>query len=163
MVETVATWLLLAERSETSAPMRDGPTLPAVDSSTYRRIMIGSLGALALLVVSIWVINPLGDDSALPAPVEDVFPLPGDTVVRQTVVEIDLPVGYAIELEIDGIRIPAREIGLIEGTGEWSWGPGPGHLWEVWEGGEHTVTVHWDVVGGPRRDPGSFTWVFRVI
>lgn len=133
-----------------------------MDARTYRRIMIGSAAALVALVAAIWVINPLGDDAALPAPLEDVFPLPGDTVVRQTVVEVDLPAGYVIDLEIDGIRIPSRELGLIEGTGLWSWGPGPDKLWEIWDGGEHTVTVRWDRVDGGRPDPGEFTWTFRI-
>lgn len=124
--------------------------------------MIGSIGALVALVVAVWVANPLGADAGLPAPLEGVFPLPGDTVVRQTVVEVDLPVGYVIELEIDGIKIPASELGFVEGTGQWSWGPGPTSLWEIWDGGEHTVTVRWDRVGGGRPDPGSFTWTFRV-
>jgi hypothetical protein len=133
-----------------------------VDHTTYRRIMLGSLAALAVIVIAIWVINPLGDDAALPAPLEGVFPLPGDTVVRQTVVGVDLPVGYTLDLEIDGIRIPAEEIGSVPATGQYSWGPGPGRLWEVWDGGEHTVTIRWDRAPGSQPDPGEYTWTFRV-
>ena len=133
-----------------------------MDRATYRRIMIGALVTLLAVVAFVWIVNPLGDDAALPEPLEAVFPLPGDTVVRQTVVEVDLPAGYAIEMEIDGIRIPPNEIGFIEGTGLFSWGPGPASLWETWDAGEHTVVVRWDRVDGSRPAPGQFTWTFRV-
>lgn len=138
-------------------------TLHAVNASTYRRVMVVSLVALVVVIVGIWVVNPLGDDAALPDPLEGVFPLPGDTVIRQAVIEVDLPVGYEIELEVDGIRIPRAEIGSVPATGQWSWGPGPGMLWEAWQPGEHTVTVRWDRSAGSRPDPGEFTWVFRVV
>lgn len=133
-----------------------------MDRTTYRRLMIGLGAALALVVAFIWIVNPLGDEAALPTPLQDVFPPPGDTVVRQTVIEVDLPVGYEIELEVDGVRIPDSEVTLLEGTGIWTWGPGPGRLWEVWEGGDHTVTVRWDTTSG-LPDPGQFTWSFRVV
>ena len=68
----------------------------------------------------------------------------------------------AAGMVIDGISIPRAEIGLLEGTGRWSWGPGPGRLWEAWESGEHTALVSWNRIGSGRSDPGSFTWVFRV-
>lgn len=131
-------------------------------SSTYQRLLIGLAISLVAVVAAVWMINPLGDDAALPDPLEEVFPLPGDTVVRQTVIEVDLPVGYEIELEVDGITIPPNEIALLEGTGRWSWGPGPNRLWEVWDAGEHTVTVRWDSAPGAVPDPGSFSWGFRV-
>lgn len=124
--------------------------------------MLGATVALVGLVLAIWVVNPLGDDAALPDPLEEVFPLPGDTVVRQTVISVDLPVGYEIELEIDGVTIPEAELGVVAATGRWSWGPGPERLWETWEPGEHTVVVRWDSAAGTRPDPGEFSWTFRV-
>jgi hypothetical protein len=132
-----------------------------VDHSTYRRVMIGSIVALVAVVAAVWLINPLGDDAALPDPLEEVFPLPGDTVVRQTVISIDVPVGYDIEIEVDGIRIPQAEIGTVQATGRRSWGPGPGRLWEMWEPGEHSVTVTWTRQSG-RPDTGEYTWSFRI-
>lgn len=132
-----------------------------MDAASYRRIMIGLLVALVSIVAIVIVLNPSGDEPVLPEPLEEVFPLPGDTVVQQTVVSIDLPVGYDIELEIDGILIPAAEIGSVPATGRWSWGPGPARLWASWTPGEHTVTVRWDRTSG-RPDPGAFTWTFRV-
>lgn len=135
---------------------------PPMDSRTYSRIIAACTVALLLVVAVVWLVNPLGDDAALPDPLEGVFPLPGDTVVRQTMIEVDLPAGYEVELEVDGISIPDEELGLLEGTGRWSWGPGPGRLWDVWDGGEHSVTARWDRPAGTTPDPGSFTWVFRV-
>jgi hypothetical protein len=132
-----------------------------MDASTYRRVMTGLLVALVSIVTIVLVLDPTGEEPDLPDPLEEVFPLPGDTVVQQTVVSIDLPVGYDIELEIDGVRIPRTEIGAVAATGRWSWGPGPNRLWSAWEPGEHTVTVRWDRTSG-RPDPGEFTWTFRV-
>ncbi len=133
-----------------------------MDTHLYRRTIAALLAALAGLVLLVWAMAPSGDATALPNPLEAVFPLPGDTVVKQTVIEVDLPVGYTLDLEVDGIRIPSAEIGLVEGIGRYSWGPGPGNLWETWTGGEHTVTIRWDRTTGNQPDPGEFTWVFRV-
>lgn len=103
-----------------------------------------------------------GEDAALPEPLQGVFPLPGDTVVRQTAIEVDLPVGYSLDLEVDGTRIPPAEIGHTPATGVYLWQPGPTSLFEVWEGGEHEITIRWDRVAGGRPDPGAFSWTFRV-
>ena len=133
-----------------------------VDERRFRQIIAASMVTLAIVVLAAWILNPAGDEASLPEPLQGVFPHPGDTVVRQTMIEVDLPVGYSIELEIDGIPIPTQEIGLLQGTGRWSWGPAPGNLWEEWVGGEHTVTVSWNRPPGSLPDPGDFTWTFRV-
>jgi hypothetical protein len=107
-------------------------------------------------------VYPEGEDTGLPDPLEAVFPRPGDAVVRQTAVEVDLPVGYDLDLYVDGRRIPEVEVGLTESTGEWVWQPAPGRSVERWSGGEHTVLITWDRVEGGRPDPGEFEWSFRV-
>lgn len=118
--------------------------------------------ALAALVVAVWAVAPSGDEVELPRPLEAVFPLPGDTVVRQTAVEVDLPVGYTLEMSIDGITISSAEIAFTAGTGRYQWQPGPGRLFEVWEGGEHTITAQWNRTSGGPPDAGEFEWTFRV-
>ena len=114
---------------------------------TQRRfaIVIATLtAAFAAVVGAVILLSPEGDPPPLPDPLESVFPLPGDAVVRQTAIEVDLPIGYRLEIEVDGVWIPPHEIGYI------------------WEPGDHTVTIRWDTVEGTRPDPGEFTWTFRV-
>jgi len=133
-----------------------------VNARRYRQIIIGSVALLAALIAAVWTLNPRGEESPLPEPVESVFPLPGDTVVRQTAIEVDLPVGYSLDLNVDGMAIPQIEIGFTPATGHSIWQPGPTKLFEVWESGDHTITIRWDRVSGGAPDPGEFTWKFRV-
>ena len=133
-----------------------------VDHRRFRFVIILLTLALASVVGLAVLLTPGGAPQDLPAPLESVFPLPGDAVVRQTAVEVDLPIGYTLEIEVDGIWIPPHEIGLTEATGRWIWQPSPDSVVGFWEPGDHTVTVRWDRIAGGRPDPGEFTWTFRV-
>lgn len=127
------------------------------------RLLYLAFGTALVAVVAVTVVlAPQGEETVVPAPLEAVFPEPGDTVVRQTVVEIDLPVGYSLELYVDGAPVPDEEIGVTPSTGRYVWQPGPGRSLEVWPPGEHTIRVVWDRTEGGRPDPGEYTWVFRV-
>ena len=109
------------------------------------------------------VLAPTGEETTIPAPLESIFPNPGDTVVRQTIIEVDLPVGYTIELYVDGIWIPPDEIGFDRPRPAASSGSHPRA--ERWRCGREASTpcaVVWDRTAGGRPDPGEFTWVFRV-
>lgn len=117
-----------------------------------------ALVALLAVLVAFW---PSGDEFELPEPLEAVFPLPNDIVVRQTAVEVDLPVGYRLELSVDGVRIPESEIGLTEATGLRVWQPDMFSVIPEWTPGEHTVFIAWDSTVG-RPDPGTFEWSFTV-
>ena len=128
----------------------------------HQRLYLLLSAALAAVVAGVILLAPTGEETAIPAPLEAIFPAPGDTVVRQTIVEIDLPVGYEIELFVDGVQVPPDEIGFTEATGEFRWQPGPGRSMEVWPGGDHTVRVVWDRTRGGRPDPGEYEWEFRV-
>ncbi len=117
---------------------------------------------LAALIALVVVLYPEGEGSVMPEPLEEVFPLPGDAVVRQTAVEVDLPVGYDLDLYVDGFKVPEFEIGHTQSTGRWIWQPVPGASIEEWGPGEHTLLITWDRVAGGRPDPGEFEWTFRV-
>jgi hypothetical protein len=134
-----------------------------VDARTYRRIITASIGALLIVVVGAAILTPDGDAPDLPEPIQALFPLPGDTVVRQTAIEVDLPVGYDLELFVDGIRIPAAEIGFTEATGERIWQPGPFSLFAAWTPGDHSVEIAWERIGGGTVDRGEYRWTFRVV
>ncbi len=129
----------------------------------HQRIYLTLAAALAAVLVAAVLLAPTGGETVVPAPLESVFPLPGDTVVRQTVVEIDLPVGYSFDLYVDGRWIPPDEIGFTPSTGVARWQPSPGGSIEVWEGGEHTIRVVWDRTEGGRPDPGEYEWTFRAL
>ncbi len=126
------------------------------------RLLYAGLGlALAALVALVIALGPEGERASFPDPLERVFPLPGDTVVRQTAIEVELPVGYTLDLVVDGRPIPAVEMSVTPSTGVWRWQPAPGASAEQWSPGDHTVTIRWDRATG-RPDPGEFTWEFRV-
>lgn len=127
------------------------------------RLVLAALGlALAAVVAFVLALQPSGEATALPEPLEDVFPEPGDAVVRQTAIEFELPVGYSFDLLVDGTRIPAFEIGYTPATGRAIWQPQPGSIVPQWIPGDHTVEVRWDGLDDGLPDRGSFEWSFRV-
>ncbi|MBT8203131.1 MAG: hypothetical protein HKN74_10835 [Acidimicrobiia bacterium] len=132
-----------------------------MNSTTYR-LIYAALG-LALIAVAGFAIalNPSGNEAELPDPVERVFPRPNDSVVRQTVIEVDLQVGYELTLFVDGIRIAPGEIDIQAGTNLHVWQPAPGRFLEDWAPGPHEIRIEWQRTTG-LPDPGSFSWTFRV-
>jgi len=132
-----------------------------MDRRRYRMLLIGLGAALVTLVIVVWIATPSGHDTSVPAPLESVYPLPGDTVLGQTGIEVDLPTGYTVDLVVDGLPISPSEIASMYAVGTFRWSPAPGSVVEYWTPGEHTVEVSWDRAGG-RPDPGVFSWTFRV-
>ena len=131
-------------------------------SQTRYRIIFMILGlALALVVMFAVVWAPGGREFQLPAAVESIAPGNGETVLRQIDLQIDMQVGYDIELFIDGRLIPPSEITFTEATGKYVWRPGPGRTFEEWTLGAHSIGITYERVSG-RIDVGSLSWVFRV-
>jgi hypothetical protein len=132
-----------------------------VKASTYRLIYVG-LGLVLVAVVILTVaFSPSGEDVALPAPIERLFPRPNDSVIRQTAVEVDMAPGYDVVLFVDGFRVTPPELTVQPGTGVATWRPGPGRVIERWTPGGHELRVEWQRSQG-LPDPGSFSWTFRV-
>ena len=129
--------------------------------TTYRLVYAGLGLALVAVVALALAFNPSGTETPLPDPVERVFPLANDSVVRQTVIEIDMKVGYEIVLFVDGFRVSPAEIAIQQGTNLHSWQPAPGRFLETWDPGPHEIRVEWDRTTG-LPDAGSYTWTFRV-
>ncbi|HSJ35777.1 MAG TPA: hypothetical protein VLB85_12060 [Acidimicrobiia bacterium] len=126
---------------------------------SYRLIYAG-LGLLAIAVVALGVaFAQEGDAVDLPNPIEAVSPLPGDRVIRQTSVQVDLAVGYVADLFVDGFPVDAA---FVDATGVYSWSPSPtSPIMTEWSPGEHTVRVEWRRISGS-PEFGSFEWTFRV-
>jgi len=84
-------------------------------------------------------------------------------VVRQTGIEIDLPVGYQLlDLIVDGVAVDLAEVSFTEATGDWRWYPGAGRTIEEWTAGDHQASIRWDRIAGGNPDPGGFVWTFRI-
>lgn len=125
------------------------------------RLVYGGLAALAVAVIALTVaLGPSGDPVAAPPPIEGFSPQPGDAVLPQNGIEVDLAVGYAAELFVDGFRIPSNELVFVEETGLMRWAPSPDSSYlSTWRPGTHTVRVVWDTSAG-LPDPGEFSWSF---
>lgn len=114
------------------------------------------------VIVAAWALAPPGDPEGLPQPLVSVQPAPGAVAVSPAEVVVVLPVGYRLDLVVDGTPIPESEVGWVEATGTFRWQPAVGGTVEAWGPGDHVVEVAWERVSGGRPDPGSFTWSFRV-
>lgn len=126
----------------------------------YRLIYIGlALIAVATIALGI-VFSREGEPVVLPGPVESVSPRPGDMVLPQAILEVDMEVGYALEIRVNGW--PITDATFVEATGVYRWAPSPTHpAIQAWPPGEQVIEIFWDTtIGLP--DPGSFTWTFRV-
>lgn len=126
----------------------------------YRMIYLG-LGLLAVAVVTLgFVFAREGEPIDLPGPIEAVSPAPGDRVIRQAVVSVDLEVGYEAQIYVDGMPVPDAD--FVAATGVYQWGPHPNSaVMTEWTPGEHTIRVEWLRVSGS-PEGGSFDWTFRV-
>lgn len=121
-------------------------------------LLLGAAGA-AVVVVAFLYGSPEGEREPLPAVLENISPQPGSQVPRQTAVEVDLPVGYGLEMFADDFRVDS-EVRFVEGTGVYSWSPSASSLIN-WESGEHRVRVRWYRLSG-LADEGEYSWTFRV-
>jgi hypothetical protein len=133
-----------------------------MDSHRHLRLLLLLGSALVALVAGVILVYPSGEPAALPEPLEAVSPPPGDAVVGQVTLEIDLPVGYVIDLVVDGVVVPRDQVVAVEALGIFRWSPGPGGVIERWEPGEHIIEVSWDRIPGRLPDPGVFSWRFRL-
>ncbi len=125
------------------------------------RLLLGGLGLalVAVVVLAVAFGSPEGDAPDRPAALERIAPIPDERVLRQAVLEVDLPTGYHAEIYVDGFRIPDNEFlgpEAIDATGTYRWRPSPtSTVLQEWAPGEHTVLVRWDTVSG-LPDPGEY-------
>jgi hypothetical protein len=120
--------------------------------------------ALALItVVALGVVfgSPDRPGVGRPSQIEAVIPEPGETVVRQTRIEVDLIGGYALDMFVDGFLIPEEELFIVEGTGVYSWQPEPDGVITELSPGQHQVLIRWRTLSG-LPDVGEYSWTFRV-
>lgn len=131
----------------------------------YRLIYIG-LAAFAVAIIALTVAFGGGPDPVpLPEVIQELNPRPGDVLMRQAGLEIDLAHGYKADIFINGFQIPIEEFvgsAAVEATGVYRWSPSPASaVLQEWAPGTYTVKVMWDSISG-LPDVGSFEYDFRV-
>jgi len=127
----------------------------------YRTIYVGlGLALIAVIAFGVAFGSPDRPGVGRPDQIEAISPEPGETVIRQTRIEVDVPAGYGIELYLDGLLIPEDELFFVEGTGVYSWQPGPDRILTELAPGEHRVLVRWRTLSG-LPDVGEYSWTFR--
>jgi hypothetical protein len=130
----------------------------------YRKIMLGLGTALTAVVIGGFLLASGSGEAGNRGVIEALSPEPGALVPGQSRIEVDIPVGYRIELSIEvagnWFTVPASELVFIEGTGAHSWSPGPGRVVEAWEPGTHHIRVAWNTATGI-PDVGEYEWSFR--
>ena len=140
-------------------------TIPAVTtpgpSSRYRKIYLAlGLALVGVLALGIAFGSPNRAGVGRPPQIESISPESGETVLRQTSIEVDVPCGYAIDLFVDGLLIPTDELFFVEGTGVYSWQPGLDKTIAELSPGQHEVLVRWRTSSG-LPDVGEYIWTFR--
>ncbi|HKZ24209.1 MAG TPA: hypothetical protein VJ398_00275 [Acidimicrobiia bacterium] len=128
----------------------------------YRFIYLG-LGLLVVATIALGVAFGGGaEPDELPAPIERLSPAPGDAVLAQALIEIDLVAGYRAEVFVDGFKVPDSEMVFVEATGVHTWAPSAtGSYLTEWTPGTHKVLIRWTTLAG-LPDTGQFEWTFRV-
>lgn len=130
-------------------------------NASYRAVYLGlGLALVAVIALGLAFGSPARPGAGRPSQIEAVSPEPGETVVRQTPIEIDVPTGYAVDLYVDGLLIPTHEVFVVEGTGVHSWQPGPDRAVVELAPGLHEVLVRWRTRSG-LPDSGEYSWTFR--
>ena len=136
---------------------------------------------LALILMGLGAAETGRDAQRLPAVIESVNPGPGDEVLRQSQVFVDLVEGYNAELIIDGITLettrldelsaqanskPGAQVNIpptaIYDPGNFtiSFLPQEGAPIEQFEQGEHRATVVYWKITDDKSKSKSFTWEF---
>jgi hypothetical protein len=123
--------------------------------------LVLALALVAVVALGIALGSPDRQAGERPAQIEAVSPESGETVLRQTRIEVDLVSGYALDLFVDGLLIPTEELFFVEGTGVYSWQPGANRVITELAPGDHEVLIRWRTLSG-LPDVGEYSWTFRV-
>lgn len=148
-------------------------------------LSLGVAAGLVLIVAGLGSATTGREGQRLPAEFESLSPGPGDTVLRQSQIFVDLAPGYEAALRVDGIALETTRLDELTGGGV---APKPGAQVEVpataifdpgnytisflpqegaaiteFEQGRHSVTItYWKITDGPSKSR-SFTWEFESV
>jgi hypothetical protein len=131
---------------------------------TGRRIVITVLLGCALFGLLYAFTRPT--DNQQPAlkdqAVRHVEPAPGDRVLRQTEIAVDLLPDYTGVLKLDGNRIPEDQLDRIAGLNRIAFTPGEAKDIKKLSAGRHCATVELWQVTVPDAAHRTYTWCFEV-
>jgi hypothetical protein len=131
----------------------------------WRRLGLALVIAAALVaIVAGFMQAETGDDTVtvVDPGVEVLVPKPGDIVLRQSQVGVDLAPGYEGTLDIDSVPMPEDQLTLNEALNQVFFQPGPGKDVEEFTPGRHCVTAHFfQTVEGPEL-ARTYSWCFSV-
>ena len=130
---------------------------------TRRRVVISVLLA-GCLVALIWAlsqtrvapVSPTFSDSAI----RQVFPQPGDHVLRQERVGVTLASAYTGVLQVNGVEIPEDETERVAGLNQIFYTPGPDKAVESLEADRNCVAVVLWRFDQTRDQSRRFAWCF---
>ena len=95
------------------------------------------------------------------AAIRRVDPAPGDRVIRQTAVFVDLDPAYTGVLSIDGQRIPEDQVTKV-GLAGLSFTPGEGKEFSKFRPGRHCASVELWPTSSPGAPHRQYPWCFNV-
>jgi hypothetical protein len=122
---------------------------------------------VALCFVGIgWALSQTRDTTKPPVykdpAVQQLFPNPGDLVLRQSRIGATLAPSYTGSLVVDGIPIPDDQSQRVAGLNQIFFTPGPGTVTGALSPGRHCAAVNlWLITQSPRQGR-SLGWCFGV-
>lgn len=141
------------------------PCSGKISDVKWQRIGISALIAAALiLIVAGFMQAQTGDTTAslVDPGIEELLPKPGELVLRQSQVGVDLAPGYEGTIDVDSIPIPDDQLTLNPALNQVFFQPGPGKDFEQFAPGRHCVTAHfYQSVQGPDQSH-TYSWCFNV-
>jgi hypothetical protein len=158
------------------------PRLPRIDRTRALFAMVVAIGVgLIVWGLQTGVSGDRAITSAKPLAIDRLIPNPGEIVLRQSQIGVDLANGYRGALTIDGQDIPTYDLVASgarcspntqsftgkdsvfdPGEGTLYFQPTPGSTIEKFAPGSHRITVRfWKLCDSPDLAT-AFTWTFKV-
>jgi hypothetical protein len=129
-----------------------------------RRLLMALGVSVGLVLIVLGFASVQHGDKAitLPPEVVRVVPQPGDLVLRQSSVGVQLKPGYTGVLIIDGKEIPQDQLQIDESQATIFYTARQGADIESFAPGQHSITaVFWKLTES-RNESSQFTWPFKV-
>jgi hypothetical protein len=139
--------------------------MPLSDQQRRFVLVFTTISALALVVLGVMLADTgpssVGDTAG--GAVEDQIPRPGDQILRQDQVGVDLAEGWTGTLTVEGITIPEEQVTRNLGPNQILFQPGPGKVLEELGGGSRCVVATvWEIARGPGQ-ARPVSWCFEVL
>ncbi|WP_419920249.1 hypothetical protein [Candidatus Poriferisodalis sp.] len=144
-----------------SQPGDDAPVPWALRKGVSTAITLAVFFAAACVVLAVWLSRGSDTSPTYPSGLQEVVPVPGAQVPRQSPIGARLDAGWKPTLVIGGTTIPAHQ--LDAGTtqlGEYFFAPGPGKVIEELRSGQTCARVTATLVIDVEAADLIFEWCF---